>query len=96
MGLFIPVCKIIFVTEILKTKTMKKKKLNLKDLKVESFITTLDENIVKTINGGTQYVQTEDYASMRDSCQNTCRKHCSDLCPTPSGFWACTIPGMGC
>ena len=82
---------------------MKKQKLNLNDLKVESFITSLNENISKTINGGVGNLVTKGATTEPSAMTEVCG-HCSeaatacdpDGCPTPSGFYHCTVPGYGC
>ena len=38
---------------------MKKQKVNLNDLKVVSFVTSLNQNESKTVNGGTNHINNE-------------------------------------
>ena len=63
---------------------MKTNKLKLNDLKVNSFVTALDEKNVKTVQGGVSY---------------TCPTHIN-TCPTQPGYTHCshrpTEGGTGC
>lgn len=81
---------------------MKKKNLNLEVLKVESFVTDLTKDIVKTVKGGaTLGCSAPINCNLSDAGGPYCSAYCSDLIcpatfgtggncgPVPSGEGAC-------
>ena len=69
---------------------MKTKKLNLSDLKVTSFVTALDENNAKTVQGGIKNV-----LMWKDTDAPCTGVNCTHFGPCPASQAGCSV-GAGC
>ena len=68
-------------------KNNKDKKLSLEDLRLESFLTELDENKLMKVQGGMGGYELNETAD----CTIDCSNDCSDACPTKD-----TCTNVGC